>query len=110
MRQGESHEANRTTDPAHARGRPRRRTGAPMTARCDEMNGHMLEMIAVRVRAEYREMPGLSLTASQAARLLGLQLSTCERVLRGLVLDGVLFHTSRGVYVATPSTRDHRAR
>ena len=31
--------------------------------------------LAARVRAEYREMPGLSLTAEQASRLWGLNLS-----------------------------------
>jgi hypothetical protein len=64
-----------------------------------------LQMIAARVRAEYREMPGLSLTLPQAARLLGVQPTICQTVLQALVLDGVLYHTPRGTYIATPPTR-----
>jgi hypothetical protein len=50
-------------------------------------------------------MPGLSLTAAQASRLLGIDHSLCERVLQKLVLDGALHHTPRGAYVAAPPTR-----
>src|SRR5262245_28225769 len=69
-----------------------------------------LEMIAARVRAEYRDMPGLSLTAPQAARLLGVQLSTCLTVLEELVHSGLLYNTSRGAYIAAPPTRGHSLR
>ena len=61
--------------------------------------------LAARVRAEYQEMPGLSLTAAQAARLWGIDRSLCEQVLRGLVSSGQLYHTPRGAYVAAPPTR-----
>ena len=50
-------------------------------------------------------MPGLSLTAAQAARLWGIDRSTCEQVLRGLVLNGQLYQTPRGAYVAAPPMR-----
>jgi len=63
------------------------------------------DMLAARVRAEYREMPGLSLTAPQASRLLGIDHSLCERVLQDLVLDGALYYTPRGAYVAAPPIR-----
>ena len=63
------------------------------------------DMLAARVRAEYREMPGLSLTAAQASRLWGIDHSLCEQVLRELVVDGALYHTPRGAYVAAPATR-----
>jgi hypothetical protein len=62
--------------------------------------------LAARVRAEYREMPGLLLTAAQASRLWGIDRSVCEQVLRRLVMDGVLYHTLRGAYVAAPSIRE----
>ena len=62
--------------------------------------------LAARVRAEYREMPGLSLTAEQASRLLGIDGPVCEQVLQGLVSDGALYHTPRGVYVAAPTARE----
>ena len=64
-----------------------------------------VESLTVRVRAEYREMPGLSLTAAQASRLWGIDHSVCEHVLRSLVADGALYHTPHGAYVATPPTR-----
>ena len=59
--------------------------------------------LLARVHAEYREMPGLSLTAAQASRLLGIDRSVCERLLEKLVLDGALHCTPRGTYIAGPS-------
>jgi hypothetical protein len=70
-----------------------------------EGNVFSVDPIAARVRAEYREMPGLSLTVQQAARLLGVQPMICQTVLQELVVDGVLYSTPRGTYVAVPSTR-----
>ena len=52
----------------------------------------------VLVRAEFREMPGLKLTAAQAARLFSLDRANCDRVMGGLVDDGVLA-LERGTYV-----------
>ncbi len=43
-----------------------------------------------RVRAEFLEMPGLSLTGDQARRLFGLPTRVCEHVLDQLVADGFL--------------------
>ena len=43
-----------------------------------------------RVRAEFREMPGLRLTVAQAARLFSLEPARCERVLRALIEAGIL--------------------
>jgi hypothetical protein len=57
------------------------------------------QRIAERVRAEYREMPGLCLSLAQAARLLGLDRPMCGEVFRALVHDGFLRETSRGHYV-----------
>jgi hypothetical protein len=54
---------------------------------------------AERVRAEYREMPGLSLSLAQAVRLLGLDRPICGEVFRTLVHDGFLRETPRGHYV-----------
>lgn len=65
-----------------------------------------LDSFVARVRAEYREMPGLSLTPQQASRLWGVHLSVCEEVLEKLVLDGVLYNTRSGAYTAVPPTRD----
>jgi hypothetical protein len=65
-----------------------------------------LEYLAARVRAEYREMPGLSLTADQASRLCGIHVAVCKTVLQELVLDGALYVTPGGAYRAAPATRD----
>jgi hypothetical protein len=69
----------------------------------------ILDGLVARVRAEYREMPGLSLTTWQASRLLGIHHSVCERLLHRLVTDGVLYCTPGGTYVAGPLTRAERA-
>jgi len=55
---------------------------------------------ADRVVAEYREMPGLSLTGPQAARLFGLALDPCVALLQRLVAEGRLRRTGDGRYVA----------
>jgi DNA-binding IclR family transcriptional regulator len=52
-----------------------------------------------RVRAEYREMPGLCLSLAQATRLLGMDRPICSDVFHTLVRDGFLRETSRGDYV-----------
>ncbi len=56
--------------------------------------------LAVRILSEYREMPGLCLTASQAARLWGLDLDRCLRLLQRLVAAGRLRCLPQGRYVA----------
>jgi len=57
-----------------------------------------------RVRAEYREMPGLRLTQRQAQRLLDLDSSTCETVLDILESTRFLRRTFEQAYVL--ATRD----
>ena len=44
-----------------------------------------LETVARRVLAEFEEMPGLTLTPRQAARLFGLDPALCREVLDSLV-------------------------
>ena len=51
-----------------------------------------------RIRAEYVEMPGLSLTAWQAARLWGLDRLRSEQVLSRLVNSGFLQCDRLGLY------------
>lgn len=51
--------------------------------------------VHVRIQAEYREMPGLSLTLPQAARLFNLELRHCASVLDTLVADGHLWTNGR---------------
>jgi hypothetical protein len=53
--------------------------------------GHSdLRNLQARVSAEFREMPGLTLTIAQAARLFSIEEDCCVRVLGALVQCGVL--------------------
>jgi len=51
---------------------------------------------AARLTAEFREMPGLRLTPSQTARLIGVDVDTAASVLTALVERGVLRLTAGG--------------
>ena len=53
-----------------------------------------------RVRAEFREMPGLRLTLAQASRLFSINPVTCERILTGLVRAGHLATDGRAFVIA----------
>jgi hypothetical protein len=46
--------------------------------------------LCTRVQAEFREMPGLTLTLPQASRLFSIEPTRCERVLGALVQAGHL--------------------
>jgi hypothetical protein len=50
----------------------------------------------MRVRNEFREMPGLCLTTLQAQRLWCLDERTCARVLSTLVSEGYLRRSTVG--------------
>jgi hypothetical protein len=52
-----------------------------------------------QVRGEYREMPGLCVTLSQACRLWHLDQDTCITVLRSLIRDSFLRQTPKGLFV-----------
>jgi len=56
-----------------------------------------------RVRAEFDEMPGLRLTPAQAARLLGLDHRSCERIINALVGSAFLRWTPDGSVVRAES-------
>jgi hypothetical protein len=51
------------------------------------------------IRAEYLEIPGLSLTKQQAERLWGLDALTSEALLAALVDINFLRRTDKGAYV-----------
>lgn len=59
-----------------------------------------------RVAAEFREMPGLRITAAQASRLFSLEAVLCRGVLETLVSQGVLF-ADRGVFQCVGVGRRH---
>ena len=55
---------------------------------------------AVRLTAEFREMPGLRLTPQQTARLIGVDVETASSVLKTLVERGFLRLTTNGYVLA----------
>lgn len=61
------------------------------------------QQVLRRVRGEYLEMPGLSLTISQAQRLWGLDRATCETLLETLVDASFLRRTRSGAFVRADS-------
>jgi hypothetical protein len=54
--------------------------------------------LAMRVRGEYVEMPGLRLTVPQAARLFGVASDVAHAVLEELRCASVLTCSDRGTY------------
>lgn len=54
------------------------------------------ESLLLRVRSEFREIPGLRLTPAQAQRLWGLDRSTCEAVVDCLTQSRVLARAADG--------------
>ena len=55
-------------------------------------------LIVERVRGEFRELPGLTLTLGQAGRLWSLDAQTCADVLDQLVSAGFLFRRPDGAF------------
>jgi hypothetical protein len=55
-------------------------------------------LVIERVRGEFREMPGLTLTLAQAGRLWSLDAATCADVLSDLVNRGFLCRQSDGAF------------
>ena len=55
------------------------------------------------IAEQYLEMPGLSLTVPQAARLFGLDADVCAQHLDSLMQTGFLQKTLRGRYVRPTS-------
>lgn len=51
--------------------------------------------LCLRVRGEFLEMPGLTLTVPQAARLFNLDRTQCLRILQSLVDSGHLVNDGR---------------
>lgn len=64
-----------------------------------ELEAHRPTDIIRRIRGEYLEMPGLSLTLPQAQRLWGLDQGFCHDLLNTLVETGFLARTERGAFV-----------
>jgi hypothetical protein len=56
-----------------------------------------------RIRGEFLEMKGLSLSAPEAARLLGVPQPVCLRILQSLIEEGSLRMTQDGRYTRPES-------
>jgi hypothetical protein len=56
------------------------------------------DALLTRIRAEYQEMPGMTLTFAQVARLCGVEPSTCKQVLDALVETQFLCLKPNGAY------------
>jgi hypothetical protein len=54
--------------------------------------------LAARIESEYREMPGLQLTAPQMQRMWRLDAITCEAVIVVLISHRIVVKTSRDAY------------
>jgi len=67
---------------------------APVKFRAMATHDHLLR----RIRGEYREMPGLRLTFTQACRLWQIDRGTCHLVLDRLVADRFLAQAPDGSY------------
>jgi hypothetical protein len=67
-------------------------------------------LITERVRGEFREMPGLTLTLAQAGRLWSLDTATCADVLSQLVATGFLCRRADGAFCRSSDTTDRTIR
>jgi hypothetical protein len=63
-----------------------------------------VERLTARVRAEYREMPGLALTFRDACRMWQIHPRQCAEVLNQLLNEHFLYESARGTFVASPTS------
>jgi hypothetical protein len=68
------------------------------------------EGLLERLRAEYREMPGMRLTAAQVHRLCGIERAMCQEVLDKLVAARFLWVNAHGAYARLPEGEVSRLR
>ena len=65
---------------------------------CGPADTEFSPALALRVRREYEEMPGLHLTVAQAARLFGVAPDVAHAVLEDLRAASALACSARGTY------------
>ena len=65
------------------------------------------DRILERIRAEYVEMPGMSLRLEQLARLCGIEASICKRVLDTLIETEFLHLKADGEYARRTPEASH---
>jgi hypothetical protein len=74
------------------------------------MNEPAAPKILQRIRAEYLEMPGLTLRPEQVQRLCGIDRAMCEAALQMLVDAGFLSVRADGAYARYKNPEISRAR
>jgi hypothetical protein len=74
------------------------------------MNTPAAPQVVQRIRAEYLEMPGLTLRPEQVQRLCGVDSALCESVLEALVESGFLSRRPDGAYARHRNPDISRAR
>ena len=74
------------------------------------MNEPAAPHVLQRIRAEYLEMPGLTLTSEQVQRLCGVDRGLCQEVLETLVETGFLSMRPDGGYARYSNPDISRAR
>jgi hypothetical protein len=81
--------------------------------RCCIVANHTLALadpaVVARIRAEYLEMPGMSLTLDQVVRLCGVERALCKPVLDALIETRFLSLKPTGAY-ARPTEESGRLR
>ena len=74
-------------------------TAAPSDAPDERRNAASRAALVQRIRCEFEEMPGLTLTLTQASKLFGLRTDTCARILLQLSDEGIVRMRSDGQFV-----------
>jgi hypothetical protein len=74
------------------------------------MNSREHDALMERIRAEYLEMPGMTLRLDQVARLCGIERSACKQVLDALVELKFLCLKANGAYARLSAESSYRAR
>jgi hypothetical protein len=67
--------------------------------------GDPIDQDALRVRNEFLEVPGLTISVPQVARLFGLRSEHASAILEALEREHFLAHNASGGYHRTPPTR-----
>lgn len=83
---------------------PARRSALPRPLD-DRRDPATRECLRQRLRAEFTEMPGLTLTLAQAVRLFGIHKDVCVRVLGELSAEGLVYRTLGAQYRRRPARR-----
>jgi hypothetical protein len=69
------------------------------------VNSPTLKRVERRLLREYLDLPGLSLSLAQAARLVSVDAPSCQLVLNDLVNAHCLTHSESGTYVRAARCR-----